>query len=139
MIKQTIAEELRAKQSRDNRELLDRAADYIESLERESERLRLERNDVFKYFNRIVDRCYIKYREVTAIKSAAIKEFAEKLKVNAFLEDGCGLPCVGVRDIEDLVIATTKEADDLAFLKEQVRVYLSAAYNIPKKLFEEFE
>lgn len=35
MIKQTIAEELRAKKSRDNRELLDRAADYIETLERE--------------------------------------------------------------------------------------------------------
>lgn len=40
MIKQTIVEELRAKESRDNRELLDRAADYIETLEAEIERLR---------------------------------------------------------------------------------------------------
>lgn len=139
MIKQTIAEELRAKQSRDNRELLDRAADYIEFLEREGERLRLEKDDAYKYFNRIVDLCYIKYRELTAVKSTAIKEFAEMLKVNAFPEDGCGLPCVYVRDIEDLVIAIPKEDPDLAFFREQARSHLSALYNIPKKLFEEFE
>ena len=42
MIKQTIAEELRAKQSRDNRELLDHAAAYIENLERERDALKAE-------------------------------------------------------------------------------------------------
>lgn len=46
MSKQTIAEELRAKQSRDNRELLDRAADYIETLER-------EKAEVVKIFDEI--------------------------------------------------------------------------------------
>ena len=34
----TLSEELRTKKSRDNRELLDRAADRIEELERENEK-----------------------------------------------------------------------------------------------------
>jgi hypothetical protein len=59
MIKQTIAEELRAKKSRDNRELLDRAADYIETLEREKAEVARE---IFEEIEKIIEKhhseCY---------------------------------------------------------------------------------
>jgi len=79
MIKQTIAEELRAKQSRDNRELLDRAADYIETLEREYESLTEKFNcqqTVYADLSKIIKD---QAEELKTAKAEAYKEVFERL------------------------------------------------------------
>lgn len=54
----TLVEELRSKKSRDNRELLDRAADRIEELERELSRLTIPPCKVGDVVYQAVDRIY---------------------------------------------------------------------------------
>lgn len=75
MIKQTIAEELRAKKSRDNRELLDRAADYIESLERERNALAVE-NQQLKASRRLMFEELIKISSKADELRNALREYA---------------------------------------------------------------
>ena len=40
---------------------------------------------------------------IKARETKAVKEFAEKLKLKAFPEDGCGFDCVYVNDIDELL------------------------------------
>lgn len=74
MIKQTIAEELRAKKSRDNRELLDRAADYIEALERERDALDAE-NQQLKASRRLMFEELIKIHKKADELGDALRQY----------------------------------------------------------------
>ena len=87
MRKQTIAEELRAKQSRDNRELLDRAADCIEYLEAEAVKWHHEYHKVkedlrqAKIYENSAHKLAEQYHEeLQTAKAEAIKKFAERAK-----------------------------------------------------------
>lgn len=87
----TLVEELRSKKSRDNRELLDRAADRIEELEKEkSEGAREIIADIVERFNGVNVAVEIHPNDSTrvVIDKTTNKIFGELIKIfNKYMED----------------------------------------------------
>lgn len=85
----TLIEELRAKESRDNRDLLDRAADTIEDLKAQLDIAyeQHERNmrESMRNYNMVVDKLHLTYRQLIQDAREAV---LEDIKAHAQHPDG---------------------------------------------------